>query len=141
MSIQLHLPETRFAIVSISLEHYGEVVDGLRDTSEFVSMTRDKNEITLVVAEDDWQKVAGRFPGARAQGGHRMIFFDTELDFSVVGFISEISRALADADVSILCLSTYRTDAVLVHESRLDQAIAAVKQALVTLRFTHLAQH
>ncbi|MBK9705470.1 MAG: ACT domain-containing protein [Acidobacteria bacterium] len=70
-----------------------------------------------------------------------MIRFDTVLDFSVVGFISEISRALADADISILSISTYKTDAVLVHESRFDDAVNAVKRALITLNFTHLAQH
>jgi hypothetical protein len=59
----------------------------------------------------------------------------------VVGFIAEISNALADADISILSLSTYSTDAVLVPESRFDDAVAAVKQALVTLQFTRLAQH
>jgi hypothetical protein len=63
------------------------------------------------------------------------------LDFSVVGFIAEISHALAEADISILSISTYSTDAVLVHESKFEAAVAAVKQALVTLRFTHLAQH
>jgi hypothetical protein len=59
----------------------------------------------------------------------------------VVGFIAEISHALAEADISILSISTYRTDAVLVHESRFDDAVNAIKQALVTLKFTHLAQH
>lgn len=141
MSISLYLPETRYAVASLPLEHYGEAVDCLRDAEGFVSLTRDKEEITLVVAEDIWSKLAPRFPGAVAQERRRLIRFDTVLDFSVVGFIAEISNALAEADISILSISTYRTDAVLVHESRFDDAINAIKQALVTLKFTHLAQH
>jgi len=141
MPISLYLPETRYAVASLPLEHYGEVVDRLRDVGDFVSLTRDKEEITLVVAEETWHKLAPRFPGAVAQEGRRMIRFDTVLDFSVVGFIAEISRALAEADISILSISTYRTDAVLVHESRVDDAVNAIKQTLVTLKFTHLAQH
>jgi uncharacterized protein len=141
MSIRLHLPETRFAVASIPLEQYGEVVSCLSEIDGFVSLIRDKEEITLIVAEDVWERFAPRFPGARTQEQRRMIRFDTVLDFSVVGFISEISGALADADISILSLSTYSTDAVFVHESRFDDAVSAVKQALVTLRFTHLAQH
>ncbi len=141
MSISLYLPETRFAVASIPLDRYGEVVACLREVEDFISMVRDKEEITLIVAEDVWRKLAARFPGAAVQEGRRMIRFDTVLDFSVVGFIAEISRALADADISILSISTYRTDAVLVHESRFDDAVNAVKQALVTLKFTHLAQH
>jgi hypothetical protein len=141
MSINLHLPETRFAVASIPLEYYDEVVECLREIEGFVSMTHDKEEISLIVAEDVWWKLAPRFPKARTQEQRRMIRFDTVLDFSVVGFIAEISGALAEADISILSLSTYSTDAVFVHESRVDEAIAAVKQALVTLRYTRLAQH
>lgn len=95
----------------------------------------------MIVAEEFWRKLAPHFPDAIAQEGRRLIRFDTVLDFSVVGFIAEISRALAEADISILSISTYSTDAVLVHESRLDEAINAIKQALVALKFTHLAQH
>jgi hypothetical protein len=141
MSIILHLPETRFAVASLPLEYYGEVVECLRQIEGFVSMTQDKEEISLIVAEEIWQELAPRFPKARAQEQRRMIRFDTVLDFSVVGFIAEISGALAEADISILSLSTYSTDAVFVHESRFDEALAAVKQALVTLRYTRLAQH
>ena len=141
MSISLYLPETRYAVASIPLKDYSEAVASLREAEGFVSMTRDKEEITLIVEEEIWRKIGPRFPGAIAQEGRRMIRFDTVLDFSVVGFIAEISRALAEADISILSISTYRTDAVLVHESRFDDAVNAVKQALVTLKFTHLAQH
>jgi len=141
MPISLYLPETRYVVASLPLEHYGEAVDCLRDAEGFVSLTRDKEEVTLVVAEDIWSKLAPRFPGAVAQERRRLIRFDTVLDFSVVGFIAEISNALAEADISILSISTYRTDAVLVHESRFDDAVNAIKQALVTLKFTHLAQH
>jgi hypothetical protein len=141
MSIKLHLPKTRFAVASIPLEDYEEVVSCLREIDGFISFTRDKKEVTLIVAEEIWQDLSPRFPGAQAQEGRRLIRFDTVLDFSVVGFIAEISRALADVDISILSLSTYSTDAVLVHESRYEDAVSAVKRALVTLRFTALAQH
>jgi hypothetical protein len=141
MSISLYLPETRYAVASLPLERYGDAVACLGAVEGFVSLTRDKDEITLIVAEEIWRKLAPRFPGAATQEGRRLIRFDTVLDFSVVGFIAEISRALAEADISILSLSTYRTDAVLVHESRFDEAVNAIKQTLVTLKFTHLAQH
>src|SRR5262249_46457052 len=115
--------------------------DCLREVKGYVSMTRDADEITLIIADEEWQQIAPRFPEAKAAANRRMIRFDTVLDFSVVGFIAEISRALADADISILSISTYSTDSVLVHEARFDEAVTAVKQALVALSFTRLAQH
>ena len=141
MSIQLYLPEARLTVASIPLDQYAAVVSCLGEMTGFVQLTRDKQEVTLIVAEDVWEQLAPNFPGAVAEGKRRMIRFDTVLDFSVVGFIAEISNALADADISILSLSTYSTDSVLVQESRFDDAVAAVKQALVTLHFTRLAQH
>src|SRR5262249_51741230 len=141
MPIQLYMPETRYAVASLPLEHYSEAVACLGQIEDFVSLTRDKDEITLIVSEEIWHRLEPRFPCAVAQDKRRMIRFDTVLDFSVVGFIAEISRALAEADISILGLSTYRTDTVFVHESRFADAVNAIKRALVTLKFTILAQH
>lgn len=147
MSIQLYLPNTRYAVASLPLEHYRAAVECLYEAAGdgnaeyFVSLIRDKQEITLMIADEIWQKISTRFPGAQARGDWRMIRFDTVLDFSVVGFIAEVSRALAEADISILSVSTYSTDAVLVHELQLDAAVVAVRQALMTLQYTILARH
>ncbi len=141
MPIQIFVPETRYAVASIPLALYPDVIGCLGGVEGFVQMTRDKEEITLILAEELWHELADRFPGAVAVERRRLIRFDTVLDFSVVGFIAEVSSAMAEADISILSLSTYRTDAILVHESRIDDAIAAAKRALATLSFTRLAQH
>lgn len=141
LPIQLYLPETRFAVVSIPLAQYAQAVECLRELQDFVSLTRDKEEVTLILPESDWERIGAQFSDTQWVGQRRLIRFDAVLDFSVVGFIAEISRALAEADISILSVSTYKTDAVLVHESRFDDAIRAIKQALITLNFTHLAQH
>jgi hypothetical protein len=141
MPIQLDLPSTSFAVVSLPLHHYSAVLTAIREVDGFVSVTRDKDEITLIVAQESWQQMASNFSEAQVQLRRRMIRFDTVLDFSVVGFIAEISRALAEADISILSLSTYRTDAVLVHEANYERALRAVRQALVTLHHTVLIQH
>lgn len=141
MAIQLYLPETRYVVASIPLDQYHSLVECLRNVEGFVSLIRDKYEITLMVSEDIWLRLEPQFPGSTARGHWRMIRFDTYLDFSVIGFIAEISRALAEAEISILSVSSFSTDTVLVQDSRFDDAVTAVKQALTTLQFTHLAQH
>ena len=139
MSMNLYLPETRFVIASLPLDAYREALSSIVEMKDFVSLTRDKDEVSLISSEEEWAKIAHRFPSAQVQTGRRMIAFDTILDFAVVGFIAEISRALAEAGISILNTSTYRTDLVFVHESRFDAAVAAVKRALVTLHYTYLS--
>ena len=141
MAIQLYLPETKFVVASLPLADYRTAVDCVRDVDDFVSLIRDKHEVTLMIAEDVWLRIAAQFPGAQARGNWRMIRFDTFLDFTVVGFIAEISRALAEADICILSVSTYSTDAVLVQDAQFQAAVTAVKQALMTLQYTHLSQH
>jgi hypothetical protein len=140
MDIKLHLPENRYVVASLPCGHYQAALSALADLEGFVSIVRDRDEITLILDEDVWKRLAPGFPDAQVQGARRMIFFDTVLDFSVVGFIAEISRALAEADISILSISTYRTDAVLVHESRFEAAVAAVKNTLMTLQITHFSR-
>jgi len=140
MAINLYLPETRFVVASLALETYVDALDGLAQAAGFTSLTRDKDEITLIVSEEEWARMAPRFPHAEVQARRRMIAFDTVLDFTVVGFIAEISRALAEAGISILNTSTYRTDIVFVDEARFEAAVAAVKRALITLHYTHLSQ-
>ena len=141
MAINLYLPETRFVIVSLPLEYYREALKSLSDASDFTSLTRDKDEITLIASEEEWARMAPSFPAAEVQLRRRMIAFDTVLDFTVVGFIAEISRSLADAGISILNTSTYKTDIVFVDEARFDAAVAAVRRALIALNYTHLSQH
>ncbi len=145
MSIQLYLPQTRYVVASLPLEQYRSAIeclpDAATDAESFVSLIRDKQEITLMLAEDHWREISHRFPGAQARGDWRMIRFDTVMDFSVIGFIAEVSRALAEADISILSISTYSTDAVLVHDAQFAAAVTAVKQALMTLQYTILARH
>jgi hypothetical protein len=140
MPIRLYLPETHYAVASLPLRFYKEVLTAVADAPDFVSVTRDKDEVSLVVAEEFWRQLEPRFPGSQAQLRRRLIVFDTVFDFSVVGFLAEISRALAEVDISILSISTYRTDAVLVHESCFDRAVQAINRALATLHYTHLSQ-
>lgn len=140
MSIQLYTPATRYAVASLPLAQYGDALQAIQTVEDFVSITRDKVEVTLIVAQETWLAMAAHFPDAKAELDHRMIRFDTVLDFSVVGFIAEISQALAEEDISILSISTYLTDAVLVHESRFEDAVKASKRALTALSFTHLSQ-
>ncbi|MBK9705471.1 MAG: hypothetical protein IPO77_00225 [Acidobacteria bacterium] len=51
MPIRLYMPETRFAVASVPLEFYTEVAIRLQAIEGFVSMTRDKEEVTVILAK------------------------------------------------------------------------------------------
>lgn len=52
-----------------------------------------------------------------------------QLDFSLVGILAGISAALAGAGISIIALSTFDTDYVLIREDRAADAKAALAEA------------
>lgn len=51
------------------------------------------------------------------------------LDFALVGILAGLTRALAEAEISVFALSTYDTDILLVREDALESAVAALRDA------------
>ena len=47
---------------------------------------KDRFETTLLVDETDFRNLRGNIGGAKVEGGFRLLTFDVELNFSVVGF-------------------------------------------------------
>ena len=59
--------------------------------------------------------------------GYRLITLDINVPLDVVGYISKVSSALANAKVPILILSLY-TDRILVKEEFLDKTLSVLKE-------------
>ena len=61
--------------------------------------------------------------------GWRMFGIVGTLDFSLIGVLANISRALADAGVGLFAVSTYNTDYILVKKENLLRAREALRAA------------
>lgn len=61
------------------------------------------------------------------EDGWRALKVTGPLNFGLVGILSRIASALADAGVPIYAVSTYDTDYVLVKQDKLEDAIAALR--------------
>jgi uncharacterized protein len=62
----------------------------------------------------------------RCEAGWRAFTVEGELEFSAVGVLAAILNPLAEAGISILSLSSFETDYVLVRNATLDAAKAAL---------------
>ncbi len=71
-----------------------------------------------IVREDGWK-------GFRIQG---------QLDFSLIGILSQISGVLADAKIGIFAVSTYNTDYILVKAENFARAADALSAAGFTVQ-------
>ena len=85
------------------------------------SVTRTATELSVVCP------VSAAPEGATVETGWRALVVAGTLEFAMVGILSRLSSALADAGVSLFAISTYDTDYLLVQD--LDGAVAALRGA------------
>ncbi|CAN5864257.1 hypothetical protein BH20ACI4_BH20ACI4_31000 [soil metagenome] len=84
---------------------------------------KDQFEITLLLDEIDFNKIRNEIPNAKIESGFRLLTFDIVLDFNVIGFLAEIAKILAEAEISIIALSAFSRDHILVKQENLAKAL------------------
>jgi hypothetical protein len=88
--------------------------------SGFSSITRTSEELSIVCEESLVP------PGVKVEPGWGAIKIEGPLDFDLVGILSSIAGALADAGISLFAVSTFDTDYVMVRQERMESAIEAL---------------
>jgi uncharacterized protein len=83
------------------------------------AITRTEEELSIIC------ETAYAPEGAKVEHGWACLKVLGPLDTAMVGVMSSLSGALAAADISLLAISTFDTDYVLVREDHLEAAIAA----------------
>ena len=118
-------PET-FYLVGLANEQWTKLLESPelspRMTAPFM-IFKDRFETTLLVDEIDYGTMRHALRDARVERGFRLLTFDTVLDFAVVGFLAEISRVLAEAGISIVAVSAFSRDHLLVKQEKLAAAL------------------
>ncbi|MCB9451702.1 MAG: ACT domain-containing protein [Anaerolineaceae bacterium] len=95
----------------------------------FCGLLVDKDEVTLILPVDAWDDFKNRLPGHQTSAEYyRLLTFDIELPFDMVGFMAFVSQALAAAGVSILPLAAYSRDHILVAAAQLDTAMVTLRK-------------
>jgi hypothetical protein len=79
----------------------------------------DKNEVTSIIQ----QKGLSNKSIIKVQKNFRLITFNMILPFTMVGFISKVSTALAKERIPIFVISAYTTDHILIKERYAPKAI------------------
>ena len=84
--------------------------------SSLASVTRTRDELSIVCDDDTVPT------DVRAERDFAVFRVAGTIDFSVVGMLATFTRALADAGVSVLAISTFDTDYLLVRTRDLPRA-------------------
>jgi len=93
----------------------------------FLSITRTSDELSIVCEE-------GNVPDVISDRGWRCLKLAGPMPLDQTGVAAAFTRALADAGVALFVISTYDTDYVLVRDSALDDAAAALCAAGYSVR-------
>lgn len=128
-SAKVEVAAETFALVGMSREQLmgllGDNALSPRMSAPFM-IFMDRHEVTLILDEIDLANMRRGLQGAKIENGYRMLTFDIVLDLSVVGFMAEISRILAEAGVAILPLSAYSRDSLLIRQDDLAAALRSL---------------
>ena len=89
----------------------------------FFSVTRTKEELSIVCPQEAVPE------GTRCEKGYRCLKVEDPLEFSLTGILASLTVPLAQAGVSVLAISTFDTDYLLVQEEQVDSAVKKLLQA------------
>lgn len=119
--------EQKILTMKLLKEKYGvcrldktELIPKWAQNSDFFSITRTADELSIVCAEENIHK------DIKCEKDWRILKVEGPLDFSLIGILSSISTVLAQKGISIFAISTYDTDYILVKNKDVDNAIEAL---------------
>jgi uncharacterized protein len=93
----------------------------------FLSITRTSDELSIVCEE-------GNVPDVIADRGWRCLKLAGPMPLDLTGVAAAFTRVLADAGIALFVISTHDTDYVLVRDTALDDASAALRASGYTVR-------
>ena len=100
------------------------IVKSKKLLADAFAVIKDKNEITVII---DQSKIKNNKNIIKNEKNWKILTFDIELPFNLVGFLAKVSKALAEEKISIFVISAYSTDHILVKEKSLKEAISKLK--------------
>ncbi|NJL93406.1 MAG: hypothetical protein HC915_06580 [Anaerolineae bacterium] len=80
----------------------------------FCGLIADKDEITLILTEDDAEAFDAHLLDARLSDPLRLLTFDLPLAPDLVGFVALVARLLAEGGIPIIPLGAFARDHLLV---------------------------
>ena len=94
----------------------------------FCALVVDRHEVSLLLTDAAVQEFSRRLRDAQvSEIKYRLITLDVVLDPQLVGFMARISRALAQAGISVLPFAAFSRDHIAVAVHDFDKALAILK--------------
>jgi hypothetical protein len=82
--------------------------------ASFWACLRDKDEVTLVLAQDSVARLPPSVTVLDVSPPYRLITFDIPLAWGVTGYLAALTSVLAEAEISLFALSAFSRDHIFV---------------------------
>ncbi len=93
----------------------------------FSALVRDKDEVTLVLPVEVWEKEQPLLDILDESTNYRLITFDLPLELGLVGYLATMTSTVADEGVSIFSVSAFSRDHIFVPEEDFERAWDALR--------------
>lgn len=127
--IKIKVLNNDFLIIGIPIEHSDIIKRNIKYFNDFFSLVDEKDEVTLIISDKDYDKIKNSIKGMKIEKNYKIIDLGVILNWNVVGFLAEITRRLAENNISIGVISGYRKDYLLVKKKDLKKAVKVLKNA------------
>ena len=123
---KIEVSPATFALIGISHQDWSRLLENPelspRVDAVFMIM-RDDKQVTLLIEEEDWQRIRHALRDAKVERGFRLLTFDLELSWNVVGYLARVTEILATAGISVGALSSFSRDHLLIKQDQLGSAL------------------
>ena len=116
------LPQT-FLIIRIPLNYSNEIFNNVKKIKNVYSIILEKEGVTLIISENNWNKIKSKFNKSKIEKGYKIITYGASTDLNLVGFLSFVSKILADKNISVNVLSAFTRDYFLIKKSKVKLAV------------------
>lgn len=119
-NLQLTSLDGDFAICRLDA---GKVTPGWAVGGPFYSITHTQDELSIICLHE---QVPGNI---QCQPGWRVLKIEGPFDFDQIGVLASLTAPLADAGISLLTISTFDTDYILIQSDSIAQALLVLASA------------
>ncbi len=99
-------------------------------TTRFAVFIREANQITLIVNRRKWLRMQNIFEKYDVCGPMKVVVFDVKLSMVARGYMATIGTVLADAKLSVMPVSTFLRDHIIVPKADLPRTVRVVRKFL-----------
>jgi len=100
------------------------VIKATEPDPEAFATVSDGTETTVIAADGEYNEDHV----IELEKGWRLLTFEMVLPFELVGFLAEVATILAEEGISIMAVSAFSTDHILVKSDDLEAAIAQLSE-------------